>query len=297
METTILQPSDPLSRRLAGYLSERFPPAAYTLLVAVFYGSAAAAACALAGAPRPSAPRALAGAVMWLVFFHLRVFDEHKDAALDRVAHPERLLSRGVVTLALLRRVAAVALALELALAAWLGPAALLAWAAAAGFTLLMLAEFGGGRWLQRHLVLYAITHNPIVALLGVFAWATTGAAPHPAFAGYLAAASLGSLAFELGRKIRLPDEEIAGVASYSSALGRERAGWLLAGVSALALGCGAWTVWALAGPAPIPLALLAASAPLMLASALRARPAKSVESGATLLLLGTLMAIGVSAC
>ena len=210
---------------------------------------------------------------------------------------PQRLLSRGVVTLGLLRRAAAAAILLEAALAWWLGSAALIAWAATLGFTLLMLVEFGVGRWLSEHLVLYAITHNPVVACLGVFAWATTGAAFAPAFVGYLAAASLGSLAFELGRKIRLPDEEVAGVDSYSSVLGRGRAGALLAGVSALALAAGAWTVWAVAGWAPIPLALLVASAPLALASALGAKKAKAVEGGATFLLLGILTAIGVSAC
>ena len=68
------------------------------MLTALFFGSAAWVATALGGGELR--PQGWAGAaIVWLVFLHLRIFDEHKDAAQDRQAYPDRLLSRGVVTL------------------------------------------------------------------------------------------------------------------------------------------------------------------------------------------------------
>ena len=45
----------------------------------------------------------------FIIFFfsivHLRVLDEHKDYKRDIIAHPDRLLSRGIITLKDLRKV------------------------------------------------------------------------------------------------------------------------------------------------------------------------------------------------
>ena len=84
-----LQPDSPLYQRLGGYLLERFPPVAYTLLTVLFFGSSVWVAIALGGGElRPNGW--LGAVVVWLVFLHLRIFDEHKDAEVDRAAHPER---------------------------------------------------------------------------------------------------------------------------------------------------------------------------------------------------------------
>ena len=37
-----------------------------------------------------------------------------------------------------------------------------------------MRVEFGVGKWLNQRPMLYALTHNPITPLLGVFVWAST---------------------------------------------------------------------------------------------------------------------------
>jgi len=214
--------------RLWAYLLERFPPVAYTILVTLFAGSAFALVGIFSDVLIPWSVQARAALVVLLVFFHLRIMDEHKDEEGDRAAYPERLLTRGVVTLPLLARCGFVAVVLQAVLAASISLEAAVAWAAAVIFTLMMKVEFGVGSWLGRHLVVYAVTHNPIVALLAVFLWAVTGAEWDHSYGLYVVAMSLGSLAFEIGRKIRLPDEEIDGVESYSSALGRSRADWLL---------------------------------------------------------------------
>ena len=134
----MLPPSHPLldapaPARVWAYLQERFPPAPYTVLVVLFFGSASAVARGLAG----SGATAWAGAaVVLLVFFHLRVFDEHKDALADAEAYPDRLLTQGVVTLPLLASLAAGAIFIEAALSFWIGLPALVAWGATFAFTL-----------------------------------------------------------------------------------------------------------------------------------------------------------------
>jgi 4-hydroxybenzoate polyprenyltransferase len=271
--------------RIWAYLQERFPPVPYSLLVVLFYGSAAAVASSLGVDGRDQTHWAGALVVL-LVFFHLRVFDEHKDAEADAQAYPDRLLTQGVVTLPLLSSLAAGAIMVEAALSVWIGTPALIAWAATFGFTLAMRAEFGVGEWLQNRMVLYAVTHNPVTGLLAVFAWACTGASWSHRFWAYIAFASFGSLAFEVGRKVRLPQEEVPGVPSYTTVLGRPRALGLLAGCYVIA----AAAVLVLVGLTGIGLA--AALVPAVLALALllppSSAPAKRVEAGASLYLLGS---------
>ena len=223
--------SAPLPARVWAYLLERFPPAAYTVLVGLFTTSAVM----LVGRQTAVAPSFdvvwRAGAVVLLVFLHLRLMDEHKDYAADAAAYPDRCLSRGVVTLPLLFRLGVVAVVLEAVLAVSLSIEAAVAWVVCLIFTLLMRFEFGVGAWLNRRLLLYAITHNPVVALLAFFLWTVAGGAHDRLLALYIGIVSVGSLAFEIGRKIRLPEEEIVGVDSYSSVLGKGAADRLLAGL------------------------------------------------------------------
>ena len=77
--------SAPLPARVWAYLLERFPPAAYTVLVGLFTTSAVT----LVGRQTAVAPSfdvvLRAGAVVLLVFLHLRLMDEHKDHAADAV--------------------------------------------------------------------------------------------------------------------------------------------------------------------------------------------------------------------
>jgi len=294
----MLTADSPLPLRIAGYLSERFPPVVYTVLVVLFFGSAVLNAAALTAAP--FSWRVLLGApVVWLVFFHLRVFDEHKDFSLDVAAHPERLLSRGVVTLPLLARLAGLAILIEALLSVLLGWHALAAWAAALTFSLLMRLEFGIGEWLSARILLYAVTHNPIVGLLALVGFFSLGVGFTPSFLWYVAAASVASLAFELGRKIRLPEEEVAGVDSYSSVHGRDRAGLILSGIIVLAAGLTGVAIWTVSpgiGLRMLSAGLVLIGALIGIVEARPGRPAKKVELGSALFLLITLLAMGVAA-
>jgi len=298
MRSLLLTANAPLHRRLGGYLAERFPPVVYTILVALFVGSAQL----LARAQDPEGavhPRAWLGAVVvWLAFLHLRLMDEQKDFAQDKETHPDRLLSRGVVTLPLLKRMLWGVLVVEAGVVWMLGTEAQIGWAVMVCFTVAMRLEFGVGAWLSKHIVLYAITHNPVVGLLAIFAHASTGLRLRADYLPYVLLVSVASLAFEVARKTREPEEEIPGVESYSSALGRRGAAALLTGLSMLTVLLGLWTLWPLmAGVAGvIAVSLLCLSGLVAVCLALPGQPAKRVELGGSLLLLLAFVAVGVAA-
>jgi hypothetical protein len=277
-------------RRLGWWLRERFPPVVYTVLVVLYAVSANAVARGLGGDGRAAPAAAI---VVWLAFLHLRIFDEHKDFAADRVNHPERVLSRGLVTLPMLARVGLIAVIGEAAIAAMLGRRALLAWAAVLGFSLAMRFEFGVGGWLRHHLVAYAITHNPIVGLLALFLYAASQAPWSDGYLWYVALVSVASLGFEIGRKTRRPDEEQPGVETYTSALGQARGRALLGAVhagTALATIGLAWTLGA--GPAGLVLAALVVLPGLATTGA----KAKAAEAGASVTLLLAMLAAAILA-
>ena len=288
-----MEAAKPWPGRLLGWLDERFPPAVYTVLVLLFHGSAVTVASTLGGGGRLAPAAAV---VVWLFFLHLRIFDEHKDHAQDAVAYPDRLLSRGVVTLPELARLGAAAIAAQVLLSALLGLPALLAWGAAFLFSVAMRYEFGLGAWLKDHIVAYAVTHNPVVAGLALFLHAASGARWEMAFLWYVGVASFGSLAFEIGRKVRRPEEEHPGVASYTTELGQGGARALLVGTYLLTWACLSGLLYALGLPDPWPplLGLLAVLPGA--ATALGQQPAKRVELGASLVLLVSFLLCGTVA-
>ena len=250
----IIQQQESLAKRVFLYCNERFPPVAYTILVGLFFWSAM-----IVYSLDPQRQMAwLGGGVMWLVFFHLRIFDEFKDFHADRWAYPERALSRGSVTLSILGRLGVGAILVEAILAVLIGPMALGLWTGTLIFSVLMRFEFGLGIWLEKRMLLYAITHNPIVACLALFAWGCTGEDWQERNIWYVLFISIASFAFEIARKTNQAHEEQEGVDSYSSVYGLRAVLWLLRGAIVLSMVCSAmvllsltaslwgWGIWAL---------------------------------------------------
>ncbi|MCO4744049.1 MAG: hypothetical protein KC912_04625 [Proteobacteria bacterium] len=271
---------------LLQWMVERFPPVTYTALVAAFaYGAGRLAI--LDGGSWSLLP----AVVGWLFFLHLRIFDEHKDFEEDRVAYPDRVLSRGAITLAWLARLGLVILIAEALFASTAGLLAFGWWAAAFAFSVCMFFEFGLGAWLQQRLWLYAITHNPVVGLLAIYLYVASGPVVQPRFLGFVALASVSSLAVEVGRKLRLPDEEIAGVPSYTTELGQGGARAVLGVLHVLTGVLAAWTATAY-GSEWGGLGLLVAVPGLL--TVLGRQPAKRVELGASLSLLTGLLLPGL---
>jgi hypothetical protein len=236
------------------YLAERFP-VPVTLLLALATG---AAAYAVAQAPVAGLPLVVDGAafggvgLMFLLLFHLRVFDEHKDFAEDAATRPDRPVQRGLVTLRQLSIAGAVAIALELVLALAPGWRAGWWWALPLGYSVLMLREFFAPRWLARHYTIYAISHSAITSLVCVALvlrfTVRAGLTPgiELAVLAFLGLAS--TFAIDVLRKTWHPGSEIEGVASWSKQLGVRPAAALGASLLVLAGLAGAWLGWQVGG-------------------------------------------------
>jgi len=283
-----------VSAAFSDYLAERFPVAPYLVLIGAMVLGATAAACDGAGYPvQVGWEQLVVVVVLLLAFFHLRVFDEHKDYERDCLAHPERVLSTGRVTLRQLRQAAGAAITAQLLLAWGLGSTAFAYLILVLGFSVLMRYEFFVGSWLNRHIVLYALSHNPIVALMMVFSVTVTlqpmgGLDWSQEVIAYLLLASLTSLGFEVGRKLRAPEDELEGQDTYTAALGVARAVGFLSLVMVLSL-LSAWSLlefwWTLGGATAV--VALALSCAYRFVQTPTVAAAKACENITTLAALG----------
>ena len=227
MATQSLTAESTFLPRLRAYLAERFPLLQHGLLIVSYYSSNQFLAKVLNApdAPMRYTINSLLGAVtLFCVFFHLRVFDEHKDYEDDVRHYPGRVLSRGVITLGELRLLGGLAILVEL-VAAWIaGPNAFLALLGVLAFSFLMLKEFFVSSWLKQHFVLYALLHMLVMSLMAAMIFSfTTGHPPWSAPAWYWVYAFVGffvTFNWEISRKIRAPGQEIHGVDSYTKAFG-----------------------------------------------------------------------------
>jgi 4-hydroxybenzoate polyprenyltransferase len=250
MSPSSLQPGASLPARFFGYLRERFPLGAYGVLTALYVGGGFAVATRVGALPLQPWWRVgfLALGVL-LVFFHLRIFDEFKDDDKDRIAHPERLVQRGVVSKRDLLFWGGGAVVAEAGIAAFLGPTSLAWWAAVFLFSLGMRVEFFLGSFLEPRPLTYAVTHQPIMFLLSGWIYAAAGL-PLARFTDgpivwHQLAGFGGLFAFEIARKLRAPAQETATELTYSKVHGPGRAAAVAIGLLLLAtLATAALTSW-----------------------------------------------------
>lgn len=251
----LLSETSPWRARIAAYLGERFPLVAHGILILSYYSSNQFLAEVLT---RPNSPLVysigsiLGAATVFCIFFHLRVFDEHKDYEKDCLHYPHRVLQSGTISLRDLRLLGAIAIGIEILFAAiWLPtgkPAALIALGVAMIWSLLMLKEFFVPKWLNRHFLIYAASHMMIMPLLAMVVFSfTTGEYFWHAPAWYVVYAFVGffvTLNWEISRKIRAPEQEIEGVDSYTQIFGTYGAAYAVLVVRAIDTGLVAIVGW-----------------------------------------------------
>jgi len=222
--------SDSFFTRFSAYLDERFPLVSHLSMVFIYFlaNQFLAQICADPAKPMNIGWFTPVGMLFLLgIFFHLRVFDEHKDYSRDVVHYPERILSRGIITLKDLKILGAIAIAIELLCAIWSGPWAIIAVLVAILFSWVMLHEFFIAKWLRAHFIAYSVAHMLIMPMLTATIFSFTMNRPFwEAPWLYWAYALADFFAFsnwEISRKIRLPEDEIDGVDTYSKHLGIDR--------------------------------------------------------------------------
>ncbi|NLX27293.1 MAG: UbiA family prenyltransferase [Lentisphaerae bacterium] len=227
MQSNQLTPQSPFAQRLNAYLAERFPIFRHVCMVFIYFLANQFLAQVLGAPDDPMRIGwfSLLGMVfLFCIFFHLRVFDEHKDYKDDIVHYPDRILSRGLITLTHLKILGGIAIALELLCAAVSGISAIVAVGVAIGFSWILLHEFFVAEWLKRHFILYAFVHMLIMPLLTATIFSFTMQRPFWEapwlFWAYAAADFFAFANWEISRKIRMPEDEIEGVSSYSKEFG-----------------------------------------------------------------------------
>lgn len=241
-----------LAGRLWTYQAERFPLFRHGVLIAAFAGAAVAYARLLRETPGWSQATA-AAAVVFLLFFQLRVADEHKDYADDLRFRPERPVTRGLISLSELRALGLAAALIQVTVAAAVD-ARLVGWLALAwGWMGLMSAEFFAPRLLKARPVLYLLSHMLVMPLIALFALACGGDGGPPLHAGsaaFLALAFFSGAAVEISRKAWAPGDEREGVQTYSRLWGPSGAA---AGIALAMVASGAAAMLAQAGAAVPP--------------------------------------------
>lgn len=217
------------------YQRERFPLLAYALLAAVLACSVSGFSTIASGATMPpNAANVVAAAIgVFLFFVLMRVADEFKDAEDDRRYRPYRAVPRGLVTLDELARVGVAAAITQFALAWLVDPRLLWLLALAWIYFALMSAEFFAPFWLKARPLAYLASHVPLIGLITLYAsaheWLPSGSGPPPRLGWVLVASVLFGAMLEIARKIRAPEDEEAGVDSYTRVWGKRTAvlAWL----------------------------------------------------------------------
>ena len=210
------------------YQKERFPLVRTVPLLAVFSAASICVSAGMAGRPLPGWGAFAAGfAVAMLLFFQMRVCDEYKDLEDDKRYRPDRPIPRGLISLRVVLMLGLVSLPLT-AFAAWAWHPPLLwllglvwLWLAA------MTAEFGAPKCLKARPVLYLLSHMAIMPLIDLLLtameWLPAGG-PAPWLWLFLALSFVNGCVLEIGRKLWAPQNEIAGVDTYSGLWGPNKA-------------------------------------------------------------------------
>jgi 4-hydroxybenzoate polyprenyltransferase len=251
-------------RRWWIYQRERFPMFRYAALTAVFVLAVLTYSAAARGRYEPSREFSVrltawlaASACVFLLFFQMRVADEFKDADDDAAFRPYRPVPRGLIRLMELRVAAVMAAAVQLLLVLLIDVRLLLPLVLVWSYLGLMTREFFARQWLRRHPVVYLWSHlllMPAVAFfISAFEWMTAGDLPPAGLPYMLLLSFCAPLVLEIGRKIRSPHDEEAGVETYTVLWGR----WPATAVWLCSLAATAAVAWLAGGRPEVVLAVV----------------------------------------
>jgi len=159
-----------LVKKYVLYLNERFPIPGVVMYAGSLYWMAYAFGGLIFRRDGMIYSDFIPGFVLFfLVFLHLRLFDEHKDFEKDVKAYPQRMLSRGIITLKELRFLIYPAIALEAVISIYLGLEQLIVWLLVLLWTVLMLMEFFIPEYLNKRIGLYLLSHQLLVPIMMAF--------------------------------------------------------------------------------------------------------------------------------
>lgn len=229
------------------YQRERFPVIAHAPVILAFSLSAVAYSALLRGAASLPGwkPCLVAFLNSFLSFLQLRLADEFKDFDEDAKYRPYRPVPRGLITLIELGWLWAGCMALQLALSLWLAPQLAILLVITWIYFGLMTKEFFARQWLKARPVVYMVSHMAIMPLVDLYATACDWIPAHRFYPPhgllwFLLVSLFNGMVIEIGRKIRVPQDEERGVETYSFLWGRRVAVlvWLTMMTVAWTLAC-----------------------------------------------------------
>ncbi|MET7981909.1 MULTISPECIES: hypothetical protein [unclassified Streptomyces] len=241
MTTTTVVAAPHVPARLCRFVLRRFPPHLYVAYGLLWVLALEGSAVAVTGtAWRPSGATWIRVVSVVLALLFLRMLDEQKDLAHDRVHHPDRPLVTGAITSAELRGAMAAITAVVTGLNAALSAADVLLILAALGYGLfLVLLERLSPAVRERPLLGLAVAY-PVQLLLGGYVYGSLVAGGTVTAdwrgAALLALCACVFLHFEFARKTAWAAPPGAGL--YSADLGPRRAAAVTAGFAAGAVVC-----------------------------------------------------------
>lgn len=163
---------------------------------------------------------------LFLIFFHIRLFDEFKDYQDDCAAYPERLLSRGIVTLNDLRKLLIGVILIQIVLNLISSREQFFWWCAVFGYSFLMFKEFFISKTLKKSITLYLLSHQAILPIMISYAMCSSLQTGNPFFLfnikiwlSFLFVALL-SFSYEISRKTWSKEREHKHADSYTKAWG-----------------------------------------------------------------------------
>ncbi|QOT00318.1 UbiA family prenyltransferase [Brevibacterium sp. JNUCC-42] len=220
------------SKRWWIYQQERFPIVQNGIVVAVFSTSTMLYSSILRHGSSPSLKSLVIGFLSTFLFFLLlRIADEFKDFEEDSRFRSYRAVPRGVVTLKQLGVLGFFTGLVQLGMTFWLSPK-LIPWLVLAwGYLALMSKEFFVKEWLKAHPILYLLSHMVMMPMIVMYIvacdWVTVSAIMPPGLSWLLLASYGNGIILEIGRKIRIPEDEEYGVETYSFLWGYKKATWI----------------------------------------------------------------------
>lgn len=212
------------------YQRERFPIFTHGPLIAAFSCCMVSYSSLMRGYVRIPDARALLVAFItaFIFFLQMRIADEFKDYADDALYRPYRPVPRGLISLRELGIVGIIGGAIQLGLALWLSPALLPFLLGVWAYLGLMTREFFVSSWLKKHPIVYMWSHMLIIPLIDLYGtacdWHVAGAPAPNGLIFLICVSFFNGFVLEIGRKLRVPQDEETGVETYSFLWGRRRA-------------------------------------------------------------------------
>lgn len=252
----------PLVSTFWRYQSERVPLLLLTVLFLPVVLSTGAVVIGAAPA-RFVAPALLASVAFML---HLRIIDDYRDFAHDRLHHRERPLPSGAITIRDLAAVDLIAVAIFVMCGLFHG-----AEAAAIAFLMIAFSYFASrdfllGQRIRRHFFAYNLINMLQMGFLQIliYHFASSHVRPTRAIVLHFLFTFAGSLIVELLRKIKVPGQDGTGRDTYTSRLGFRTALAAYGGLLALQLFIFLFLSRVLAAPYSAALAATAAALSLL---------------------------------